>query len=209
MVNWLTPDQGTVTTLVKGAVRPKSMYLGQYDLFYRCELLYYRNASAGDVHQTREVRPLRLREHLRADWRAVALAGYAAELVRELAPPSEEAAKWFDALDAFLESRDGGTLRRLVRLEMKVLELAGLAPEFSGMDPGAQWTPFAIDRGRCGEGARTLRLPPSTVTALQRADSPSVPDSSIADAVRFLGMFIAFHLELPPDVRRSLTAMLA
>ncbi len=209
VVIWLTPDLGTVTTLVKGAVRPKSLFLGQYDLFYRCELLYYRNASASEVHQTREVRPLRLREHLRADWRAVALAGYAAELVRELAPPGGEAAKWFEMLDAFLESRDGGTLRRLVRLEMKVLELAGLAPEFSGMDPNAEWTPFAIDRGCCGEGTRTLRLVPTTVTALQRADSPSVPDAAVADAVRFLGRFIAFHLELPPDVRRSLTAMLA
>ena len=32
VVTWLTPDHGPVTTLVKGAVRTKSAFLGQYDL---------------------------------------------------------------------------------------------------------------------------------------------------------------------------------
>ena len=67
VVTWLTPDHGPVTTLVKGAVRAKSAFLGQYDLFYRCDLLYYARAS-GDLHALREVTPRNLRERLRGDW---------------------------------------------------------------------------------------------------------------------------------------------
>ena len=69
VVTWLTPDHGPVTTLVKGAVRAKSAFLGQYDLFYRCDLLYYARAS-GDLHALREVTPRSIRTHLRGDWRA-------------------------------------------------------------------------------------------------------------------------------------------
>ena len=208
VVTWLTPDHGPVTTLVKGAVRPKSAFLGQYDLFYTCELLYYARAS-GDLHALREVTPRRLREELRGRWRETALAGYAADLVRELAPVGAESREWYSFLAGFLdnltvERADAAALRlALVRLEMEVLRLVGLAPDFSGMDPAAEWTPFAIDRGRCGEGERTVRLAPATVAALR-----GVPDGNVEDALRFLGIFFAYHLERPADVRRSVVSML-
>ena len=64
VVTWLTPDHGPVTTLVKGAVRPKSAFLGQYDLNYTCEIVYYADtrrvlatmytAAANDLVQTLE-----------------------------------------------------------------------------------------------------------------------------------------------------------
>ena len=85
IVTWLTPDHGCVTTLVKGAVRPKSAFLGQYDLFYTCDLLYYARAR-GDLHALRETTPRNLREGLRGLWRETAVAGYAAGLVKDLVP---------------------------------------------------------------------------------------------------------------------------
>ena len=91
IVTWLTPDHGCVTTLVKGAVRPKSAFLGQYDLFYTCDLLYYARAR-GDMHALRETTPRNLRESLRGRWRETALAGYAADRVKDLAPANAEAA---------------------------------------------------------------------------------------------------------------------
>ena len=91
---------------------------------------------------------------------------------------------------------------------MEILRLAGLAPDFSGMDPHADWTPFAVDFGRCGEGERTLRLSPRTVTALQRPDALATSADALSDAVRFLGVFLAFHLEQTPDVRRALVTLL-
>lgn len=214
IVTWLTPDHGVVGTHVKGAVRPKSAFLGQYDLFYACDLLYYANAR-GDLHALREVTPRKFREPLRGRWRETCLAGYAAALVRDLAPPEAEAAAWYDALDSRLDALgavpDATTvphLRQLVSLEMEVLRLAGLAPDFTGLDPHAEWTPFAIDNGRCGNGTRTVRLTPGTVVALTRPDAATTAEPALRDAVRFLGNFLAFHLDTPPDVRRTLVGVL-
>ena len=209
VVTWLTPDHGPVTTLVKGAVRAKSAFLGQYDLFYRCDLLYYARTS-GDLHALREVTPRNLREHLRGDWRATALAGYAADLVRELAPPGAESSAWFDFLDAFLApAPDVPHLTRLIRLEMGFLELAGLAPDFSGLDSSEPWTPFGLDSGRCGVGERIVRLAPRTVAALRRPDAPDVSPQEKTDAVRFLGVFLSYHIERPPDIRRALVSLIS
>ena len=209
VVTWLTPGHGPVTTLVKGAVRPKSAFLGQYDLFYRCDLLFYARAS-GDLHALREVTPLDMRAHLREDWRATALAGYAADLVRDLAPPSAESAAWFDFLDAFLASpANAKPLVRLILLETGLLSLAGLAPDFTELDPTAPWTPFSLDRGRCGNGSRTVRLSPRTVAALRRPDAPDVRLEEQKDAVRFLGVFLPYHIERPPDIRRTLVSLIS
>ena len=225
VVTWLTPDHGPVTTLVKGAVRAKSAFLGQYDLFYLCDLLYYARAS-GDLHPLREVTPRNLRAHLRGDWRATILASYAADLVKDLAPANAEAAAWFSFLDSLLARLEstggaqlvatapGGTrpcasaLQELVRLEMEILQLAGWAPDFSNMAPHAEWTPFAIDLGRCGEGTRTVRLSPRTVAVLNRPDASGHALETVKDAVRFLGVFLAFHIERPPDIRRALVSLI-
>ena len=225
VVTWLTPDHGPVTTLVKGAVRPKSAFLGQYDLFYTCDILYYARATA-DLHALREVTPCTFRENLRGRWRETALAGYAAGLVKDLAPANAEATAWFSFLDSLLTRLEnmggsqlvatapGGTcpfasaLQELVRLEMEILQLAGWAPDFSNMDPHAEWTPFAIDLGRCGEGARTVRLSPRTVAVLMRPDASGHALETVKDAVRFLGVFLAFHIERPPDIRRALVSLI-
>ena len=212
VVTWLTPDHGPVTTLVKGAVRPKSAFLGQYDLFYTCDILYYARATA-DLHALREVTPCTFRENLRGRWRETALAGYAAGLVKDLAPANGESAAWFAFFDALLTrlERDNNLnpLQELVRLDMETLKLAGWSPDFSGMDPRADWTPFAIDHGRCGDGTRTVRLSPRTVAVLTRPDAPNHAPEAVEDAVRFLGVFLSYHLDTQPDVRRSLVALLA
>ena len=216
IVTWLTPDHGCVTTLVKGAVRPKSAFLGQYDLFYTCDFLYYARATA-DLHALRETTPRVMRESLRGRWRETALAGYAAGLAKDLAPANGESADWFEFLDTLLNrlASRGGTqlitsaLQELVRLEMEILKLAGWSPDFSGMDPRAAWTPFAIDHGRCGDGTRTVRLSPRTVAVLTRPDAPGHAHETVEDAVRFLGVFLSYHLDTPPDVRRSLVALIS
>jgi len=215
VVAWLTPDHGVVSTLVKGAVRPKSAFLGQYDLFYACDLLYYAHASGG-LHALRETVPLNFRESLRGAWRETSLAGYAASLVRELAPPGAESAAWYDFLDGFLDLLETTAsdaelhadcalmLRRTIQLEMAVLQLAGLSPDFSGLDNVAPWTPFALDSGRCGNGTRTVRINVHTVAALTRPDAQSTGIADLQDGIRFLGAFLAYHLDFPVEIRRSL-----
>lgn len=216
VVAWLTPDHGCVTTLVKGAVRPKSAFLGQYDLFYTCDLLYYAHASS-DLHALRETVPTSLREGFRGKWRETALAGYAAALIRELAPPGTESRGWYAFFENFLDrlaTREPPlqpreqSLTDLIQLETGLLELSGQTPDFSDIPRDETWSPFSIDRGRFGEGSRTVRLSLSTVAALQRPDALTTPLNAKEDAVRFLGIFLSYHFEAPPDVRRSLVHLL-
>ena len=66
MVVWLTQEGFRLPTAVKGAVRPKSAFLGQYDLFQTCELLYYTRTRDG-VCIPRECCTLRRRDNLRVN----------------------------------------------------------------------------------------------------------------------------------------------
>ncbi len=200
VVTWLTPDRGPVTTLVKGAVRPKSAFLGQYDLFYTCDVVCYERASGG-LRALREVAAANARERLRGDWRAASLAGYAADLVSAHAPPTGESARWFDFLERTLDGLSGD-LRSMVGFELGFLSLAGLSPDFSARDPEAEWQPFALDGGRIGEGGRTVRLSRGTIATL------AGEDDRWPEAVRFLGLFLQHHLDVRADVRRSLVKML-
>lgn len=215
VTTWLTPDHGPVTTLVKGAVRPKSSFLGQYDLFYTCELVYYARAR-GELHAIREAAPLDMREYLRGDFRATAFASYAAHLVREHCPHGSEAADWFDFLERMLaRNAETGIVpfspRALIGLETGFLSLAGLSPDFSEADFSLTTLPFAIDRGRVGTGTKTVQLPSGAARLV--AGMPPLGKEASADdvsaALRFLGLFLRYHLELPPDIRRNTLLLLA
>jgi DNA repair protein RecO len=206
VVTWLTLT-GVVTTLVKGALRPKSAFLGQYDLFYTCELVYYARSNSG-MHAIREASPVSNREYLRSSWRAISLAGYAADTIRDLTPHGNEAKKWFDFFAGFLDGLAdcGNEMAQLVRLDMDILKLAGLEPDFSEMDYAAEWTPFSIECGRCSGEGRTIRLAPQTVRALKNPQEAAKAD--LAAANRFLAVFVQYHIDRPVDVRRSLVGLL-
>lgn len=193
VVTWLTPEAGPVTTLVKGACRPKSAFLGQYDLYYTCELVYYVRAT-GEIHQIRECVPVNLREHLRGDWRRTAYAGYAAYLAEEHCPHGADASEWFAFLEAALDRPAD-----IVWLEKRFLGLSGLTPDLSGWHEGAEWMSFALDRGRIGEDGKTVRLSAEVRNALQASGTGSWS----IETVRFLGMFLRFHVDVPPDLRRE------
>ena len=102
VVSWLTPS-GRVTTVAKGAVRPKSWLLGQYDLNYTCDILYYARAR-GEVHALRDCAPVERRDALRGDFRALALAGYFRRLAAEFAPQGSDCEAWHDALVEALDA---------------------------------------------------------------------------------------------------------
>ena len=207
IVTWLTPERGPIATIVKGAVRPKSAFLGQYDLFYTCELVYYVRAK-GELHAIREVAPVNAREYLRGRFRATALASYASYLVKEHCPHSSEADEWYGFLGGFLDGLEGDFDfgRKMVSLEMAFLEMAGLSPDFSGADFSAEVVPFSIGLGRAGTGAKTLQLPSGAARLVAAGAECADMESSAADitaAIRFLGLFMRYHIDMPPDIRRN------
>ncbi len=160
MVTWLTPDFGRVTTVVKGACRPKSFFLGQTDLGYRCEILFYSREHSG-AHIAREVAPLDCRDTLRGNWRASVAADYVCWLLAQVTEPMLASADLYGLLDRTLTQLgsaaggcpplpamakrgrsdsgsaqwDGPALsgpeRILVDFEFLLLDLLGVSPNFT------------------------------------------------------------------------------
>ena len=212
IVTWITPGRGPVTTLVKGAVRPKSAFLGQYDFFYVCELVYYIRAK-GDLHSIREVSPINSREYMRGKFKSVALASYASYLVKEHCPHNGEAAEWYDLINDFLNLLDGefDPIRRLADFEFRFLELAGLSPDFSEADFSLSTIPFSISLGRACAGGKTVQLPSAAAKYLAggcKYDEKSCSAADVSMAIRFLELFIRFHIDMPPDIRRNTLKLL-
>ena len=212
VVTWLTP-RGKVATVVRGAVRPKSFFLGQYDLNYTCDVLYYARAR-GDVHALRDCAPRLRRDALRDDFRALALAGHFRRLASDYAPAGPDCAAWFSLLERSLDSlaasvgeangsaadgepSGGGGRRvamlcRMLRFELDALHLLGLSPEVEA-ESGA----FRL------RGEREIPVSPAVAKWLRSPGAePSDPHTPL-DAARAIGVFYRFHLDCAADARRS------
>ena len=221
VVTWLTP-RGKVATVVKGAVRAKSMFLGQYDFNYTCDILYYARAK-GDVHALRECVPVELREELRGDYRAMALAGYFRRLAAELAPVGDECRAWYGLLsralsDLVVRSSNPGAqgaglasrVSELLRFELDVLRLSGLAPDFSGYEKTADWSAFSIETGTFGAAAgRCARVSREVAEYLAGGARNAKKLQTPLDAARVIGVFYQFHLDCASDVRRTVLGMIS
>jgi len=199
VVWWLTPA-GKVATVVKGAVRPKSAFLGQYDLNYTCEVLYYVRERGG-LHALRECSPRDLRERLRTDYRALALADYLRWLSAEFAPTGPDCAAWYALLESSLPrgplAGPEDALSRLLTFETKVLRLLGLAPEVEA-ESGA----FAL------RGERKIPVSREVADCIRRPDVAKNLQV-LLDAVRAIGVFYQFHLDCALDVRRTVLGMIS
>ncbi|HIV08537.1 MAG TPA: DNA repair protein RecO [Candidatus Spyradenecus faecavium] len=168
MVTWLTLDHGRVTTPVKGAQRPKSAFIGRYDVGYTCELVFYAREREG-VHHIRECTPLRLREGLRGSWRAAEAAAYACDLTMRTAQPGMANPALFRALGDLLDTLPAcapheATLA-LLWFESTLLHAVGLGPDFAPC-PQCAPTPrrlFSVEEGRflCEHRPSRLRTPPT------------------------------------------------
>ncbi|MGI5868939.1 MAG: DNA repair protein RecO [Kiritimatiellia bacterium] len=219
IVAWLAEDGARLTTSVKGAVRPKSAFLGQYDLFYTCELLYYERERDG-VHIARECTPLDCRETLRANWRAAQCASWFAALAYQAAASHESGGALYrllaETLDFIAATPGPPPAAVFARFEAKILDIYGLAPNVApcatcGPAPDATRR-FNLADGafRCPEHAPgdprdpLVALSPRTVElyeALRRSPSLGLQSPvarcrgpAVHALLRFLGLFIRYHL---------------
>ena len=200
ITQWLTPS-GRLSTVVKGAVRPKSAFLGQYDLNYTCEIVYYARAK-GELHALRECVPVNLRENLRGNFRALTLADYYRGIVSELAPAGPESEDWFDLLERSLDLADDTTgsaspLGRLLEFELLALNLAGLSPEIEA-ESGA----FTL------RGERQMPVSPAVARCLRNPIAERNPEI-LLDAARAIGVFYAYHMDSGLGVRRSVLKLIS
>ena len=220
IVSWLTPDAGRMVTLVKGSLRPKSAFLGQYDLFYTCELVFYGRERSG-VHIARECSPIKTRTRLREDWRACAAASYLADLLSRISPPDAPHTGLFDLLDAGLDHLAAGraVAPLLFWFELRLLDLLGLAPRLQHclecareLLPGTRHARFSYAEGGilCPACAKTdasashAPISPDILAILggwQRARSPQpalvtqCTAWQLGEIEKLLGLFLEYHLD--------------
>jgi len=231
VLTWLTPEQGRVATIVKGALRPKSWFLGQFDLFYTCELLYYARHDR-EVMITRECCPMNPRPALRHHWRACAAASYLADLANRVSPPHAPQASLYAWLEQALnELNDRGLAEGLIYWEeLRLLRQLGLAPRLHAcmqcrtpLTPSSQAS-FSSRRGgllcmRCAREDRDPALPvPADVLAMLQhwqatADSNMIRRVRLdrrqtALLERLLGEFLRHHLDLPLPSRDLALSMI-
>lgn len=228
MVTWLTRDYGRIVTPVKGACRPKSMFLGQIDVAYRSELLFYERELNG-VHNIRETTPLDYREGLRGNWRAAVAADYICAVTGQSVETLHDSVRLYDGLNQALAQLSGGAKTEDVILayEFLLLEELGLTPGFEhcfscpyGGERGRRNCRFVISAGKLGcfqqsdfdYGQDTVALVPELLDALRQVQAgvlvSNFPRSTVLGVRRFLGMFMSHHLDISLYARRAAFAWL-
>lgn len=230
VVTWITPDHGRIATVVKGAMRPKSFFLGQYDLFYTCELLYYEKEING-THIAKECTPLATRAALRKNWRSTACASYLSDLVARLSVHGGHHNEIYRLLTESLDFISGtsATCQFIFWFELRLLSLMGLAPRLSGCvicdAPTPKEAPFGFSTKRGGvicekcknaENAGYEKLSADTFAVLkacQKAGSyiairnTRYSRNQLLDLYRILDTFLSFHLETKTVSRKIAVEM--
>jgi DNA repair protein RecO (recombination protein O) len=215
VVVWFTRHSGKVSTLIKGSQRPKSWVLGQYDLFYTCELLFYGMARE-ELHHFKECSPLRRRRTLRENWRGCAAASHITNLLQHVTPPRAGHESLYDLTTAVLDRYAGGETAPLPLFwyELHLLRELGLAPDLGDRITGQPV--FAYEEGRIlpdGQRHRGTSRPvtPGALALMKRLMDEEHPDAlkrlrALPEQVRELADhlegFYAWHLEHPPASRR-------
>lgn len=132
IVTWLTSDYGKIATIIKGAQRPKNSFIGQYDLFYTCELLFYLRLFQG-LHIVRECSPLKSRSPFRTRWPGTVCASYFTGLVSKSVPFYAAHKNIYTLLETALDffSEENNLEAGLFWFELKLLETMGFAPQLN------------------------------------------------------------------------------
>lgn len=216
MVTWFTADYGKIVTSIRGSQRPKSMFLGQYDLFYTCELLFYER-ERDNVHVIRECYPLKPRLVLREDWKACALASYLSDLFARISPARAHQPGLYPLLELGLDHAPLAAANPgvLFWYELKLLRAIGLAPRLRMPTGGNDSTTWLLDLSRGGavqeestasDSPHLCRIPSSALRLLvawqeaQTVDdalrhTPSPTD--LTPLERTMGRFLEYHLDTP------------
>ena len=229
IIQWITEDHGKITTLAKGALRPRNDMLGQVDQLYTCELIFY-GRDRDTVFITHSMHALETRNRLRNDWRA-ALAGlYLTDLTARIMPEREPAPELFRLLEQMLDELQerGWHAPTLFYYELRLLEALGLPPKLDRCATCNQ--PFAAGHraafatrlgGMVCAGCRNQESVHDAgadilaiLTHWQRGRDWNTPRTARCNATQLAtiraltGDFLQYHLDVPGSARDNTLKML-
>jgi DNA repair protein RecO len=133
IVRWCSPQEGLFSTIAKGALRPKSTFNGQLDLFVGVDLSFVRSRRS-EIHTLTEVRWLAPRLGLRGSYGRVLAATYLVKLIELVVEPHAPIPGTYEllmkALD-YLADHDP-TLKLIERFEGRLAEELGIGHSSGG-----------------------------------------------------------------------------
>jgi DNA repair protein RecO (recombination protein O) len=194
IVNWLTRDLGRISTVAKGARRPKSSFRGKVDLYYEADFSFARSRR-GDLHTLREVTLLDSHAALRREWVHLEQLAYCSKLIEQTTEPEtplEEMHELFRGLLGSLE-KHAPTPVAVLGFELKLLEVLGMQPDWEEKGAVApevrEWAEKLV--GADWPGVLAANLSPGELKALNR----------------FLQAFLIYHLDKVPRGRNEALRM--
>jgi len=130
IVNWLTAEQGRISTVAKGARRPKSPFAGKLDLFYEAEFSFTRSRRS-ELHALRELSLKETHAPLRQEMGWLQQASYATALIEQTTERDTPLPAFYLLLRDLLHHlpKHPPQPRTVYAFELKLLTELGLHPE--------------------------------------------------------------------------------
>lgn len=160
IVQWLTRDFGRMSTVAKGARRPKSTFRGKLDLFYMVEFSFRRSRQS-DLHTLAEVNLLETHPVIRQDIYRLQQASYCVELLELITEADTPIPMHYASATTFLDEVAGHPPdpRTVLSLEFRLLQESGLMPDLRtcGLSEGSTKAALVLTEGSWAF-IRNLRL---------------------------------------------------
>jgi DNA repair protein RecO (recombination protein O) len=135
ILTWFTREAGKLKTMAKGARRPKSLFRGKLDLFYRDEIVFLRSRRS-DLHLLQDCFVENAHIRLRNSVATLTSAAYTCELVEAATETEDVNAAVFDLLTETLgrlEKQPSAVL--LLWFEVQLLTATGWRPVWKAEAP--------------------------------------------------------------------------
>jgi DNA repair protein RecO (recombination protein O) len=192
IVEWLSLEHGRLSTVAKGARRPKSPFVGKLDLFYEAEFSFQRSRRS-ELHTLREISLLETRSKLRESLSSLHAAAYFSILIEQGLERETPVPEFYGLFRQALNDLAQGEADwvRVFAFELNYLDLLGLAPDLS---------PLSEKGRKFGEALSPGHFEPAFPVS---HGGPEAQELS-----RFLRTAIGTALEkLPPQRERALRSM--
>ncbi len=192
IAQWLSRDHGLLSTIAKGARKPKSLFSGKLDLFFQADFAY-RPSRRSDLHTLQEVNLIDTHASLREDLETLRRVVYASKLITLTAEPDTPIPGLHQLFIDLLNQRLGPLEQpwSVLLFELLLLQDQGLAPD--------------LKHPRLSPGSSKLIATVLSVPA--RAVPRIVPSAAQHDEIAaFLGAIITSHAGTLPKGRQAALA---
>jgi DNA repair protein RecO (recombination protein O) len=130
IVNWLTAESGRISTVAKGARRPKSPFRGKLDLFYEADFSFLRSRRS-ELHTLNEISLRDTHSPLRHELGYLRQAAYCAALIEQSTERETPLPDIYMLMRGLLEVLPSASPQPqlIFAFELKMLGELGLVPD--------------------------------------------------------------------------------